>query len=221
MKPAVKTGEHRRHVMLLVLLILGSYFLGAVPFGLIVGKACRGIDIREYGSGNIGATNIMRTLGPGPAAAVFLLDVGKGCLPVVVARHLFAGSPWIIVACGMLAILGHTLSLFLNFRGGKGVATSLGVFIGLDWRVAVIGFASWVLMVAVTRYVSVAALTAAVVIPTLTFAFGLPTPYKAFAVLAGIFVMVKHRSNMSRLLQGKESRWGQKVSIPEATDGKE
>ncbi len=194
-----------------VLILVGSYILGCIPFGLIVGKLWRGVDIRNYGSGNIGATNVLRALGPGPAAIVFTLDVLKGLAPVLVAQMLFPSAAGIAVACGMISILGHSLSIFLRFRGGKGVATSLGVFIGLDWRVALIGFACWAVVVALTKYVSVGSILAAVAIPIAMFHFHPEMSYRIFALVAGVFVIVKHRSNMARLMHGKELRWGQKV----------
>lgn len=196
--------------------LIGSYILGSVPFGLVICKAWRGVDIRKYGSGNIGATNVLRALGPGPAAVVFCADVLKGLIPVVLARRLFPEIAWIAVVCGMLAILGHSLSIFLRFKGGKGVATSLGVVIGLDPRVAGIGFGIWLLVVILSKYVSVASILASVSVPALMFVFRLPLIYKLFALLAAAFVIFKHRANMVRLLQGKESRWGEKIKVTEA-----
>jgi len=196
--------------------LIGSYILGSVPFGLVICKAWRGVDIRKYGSGNIGATNVLRALGPGPAAVVFCADVLKGLIPVVLARRLFPEIAWIAVVCGMLAILGHSLSIFLRFKGGKGVATSLGVVIGLDPRVAGIGFGIWLLVVILSKYVSVASILASVSVPALMFVFRLPLIYKLFALLAAAFVIFKHRANMVRLLQGKEPRWGEKIKVTEA-----
>lgn len=203
-----------------IILLVASYILGGVPFGLIIGKAWKGVDIRNYGSGNIGATNVLRALGPGPAAVVFALDVLKGLVPVIVVKHLYPESALLAVASGMLAILGHTLSIFLRFRGGKGVATSLGVIIGLDPRVAGIGFGIWLIFVALTRYVSLASILAAISIPVFMFVFRLPIEYKAFSLLASSFVLVKHRSNITRLFQHKEPKLGEKVKISEARDGK-
>jgi len=195
--------------------LIGSYVLGSVPFGLLIVKSWRGIDIRDYGSGNIGATNVLRVAGRGPAAVVFAADVLKGLVPVVAASSIFA-APWIAVAGGMSAILGHSVSIFLRFRGGKGVATSLGVVVGLDPRIAGIGFGIWAAVLAVSRYVSVASILAATSIPVLMFVFDMPLAYRVFAIVAAVFVIAKHRSNMVRLLQGKELRLGEKVSVREA-----
>lgn len=193
--------------------LIGSYILGSLPFGLIIVKAWRGIDIRNYGSGNIGATNVLRTAGRGPAAAVFVADVLKGSIPVMITRSLFPAAAWLAVASGMLAILGHSLSVFLRFRGGKGVATGLGVVVGLDPRIAGIGFGIWIVAVALSRYVSVASLLAAASIAVLMYVFDAPLAYKAFAIIAAVFVIVKHRPNVVRLLRGKELRWGEKADV--------
>lgn len=195
--------------------LIGSYVLGSVPFGLLIVKAWRGIDIRKYGSGNIGATNVLRTAGRGPAVVVFAADVLKGLAPVIVAARLFPTAAWIVVAAGMSAILGHSLSVFLRFRGGKGVATSLGVIIGLDPRAAGIGFSIWLVVVGVSKYVSLASILAVVSVATLMWLFDAPQPYRMFAIIAAVFVIARHRSNIIRLLQGQEPRWGEKVNVQE------
>jgi len=194
-----------------ILLIL-SYFLGAIPFGLIIGKAWRGIDIRDHGSGNIGATNVFRTLGPGPGTVVFVADVLKGLMPVVAAKQIAPGIGWLPVAAGMSSILGHTLSVFLKFKGGKGVATSLGVAIGLTPIIAAIAFGLWVAIFAVTRYVSVASMLACIGVPVMMWATDCPLEYRLFGMLVGAYVIVKHRSNIVRLIQGKENRFGGKAA---------
>lgn len=206
-----------------VMLLTGSYILGSLPFGLLIVKAWRGVDIRDIGSGNIGATNAMRTAERGQAMAIFavvlIADALKGFIPVAAARTFFPESPWVIVGAGLLAILGHTLSVFLRFKGGKGVATALGVIIGLDPRIAAMGFLIWALTVAVTRYVSVGSMVAAVSIVIMMFLFELPPPFIAFGCLAAAFIIFKHRSNISRLLQGKEARWGENPKNKGANNG--
>lgn len=192
-----------------VLLIL-SYLLGAVPFGLIIGKAWRGVDIRRFGSGNIGATNVYRTLGPGPGILVFLADVAKGLIPVLAAKHLASETAWLGVAAGMSAILGHTLSIFLKLRGGKGVATSLGVGVGLVPVIALVAFGLWVLVFCVTRYVSVASVLACIAVPVLMWMTGSPLEYRVFGAVVAIYVTVKHRGNIVRLIHGTENRFGKK-----------
>ena len=193
-----------------ILLIL-SYFLGAIPFGLIIGKAWRGVDIRDHGSGNIGATNVFRTLGPGPGTVAFIADVFKGLIPVVAAGQIAPNTAWLPVAAGMSSILGHTLSVFLKFKGGKGVATSLGVGIGLVPPIAAIAFGLWVVIFAATRYVSVASMLASISVPVMMWATPCPIEYRIFGMLVGTYVVVKHRSNIVRLMQGKENRFGKKA----------
>ncbi len=196
-----------------ILLIL-SYFLGAIPFGLVIGKAWRGIDIRDHGSGNIGATNVYRTLGPGPGITVFLADVLKGLVPVLMAKQFAPESAWLAVGCGVMAIVGHTLSVFLKFKGGKGVATSLGVGIGLVPVLAAIAFGIWIVLFAATRYVSVASMLACASVPIMMWQTREPTPtaYKIFGVFIAVYVFIKHRSNIVRLMQGKENRFGRKAA---------
>lgn len=196
-------------------LLIASYLLGSIPFGLLIVKAWKGIDIRKYGSGNIGATNVLRAAGRGPAAVVFLADVSKGLAPVLVAQRLFPGTAWMAVAAGMLAMIGHTLSVFLKFRGGKGVATGLGIFIGLAPPAAGIAFAVWLIVLGIARYVSLASMIGAICVPIVMFTLGTPLSYKGFAILAALFVIIKHRTNISRLLQGKEPKIGEKVAASE------
>jgi len=197
------------------IIIVLSYFLGSMPFGFIVAKSWRGVDIRKCGSGNIGATNVLRTLGRGPAVVVFVADVLKGLIPVLAAKGFFPDKAWLAVLCGMAAILGHTFSVFLKLRGGKGVATSLGVIIGLEPVVAGIGFGVWLVVVALTRYVSAASIAASVSIPVLMWMTGAPIEYKVFGLVAGAFVIVKHRENIVRLLRGEEPRFGQGINASE------
>lgn len=205
--------------MLPVFLVLGGAFvLGAVPFGYLAGRM-RGIDLRAHGSGNIGAANTLRVLGTRTGVAVFLLDVLKGLVPVLVARRLEGSlggaNGWVIVGAGLAAILGHTFSPFLRFKGGKGVATSLGVLIGLSPLVAGLSLGLFLLVVAATRYISLGSILAAL---TQALLFWLPLfdgraaplPFRLFGLLTAIFVILKHRSNIERLRKGTEARFGEK-----------
>lgn len=197
------------------LALVGCYLLGAIPFGLIVGKVTRGIDIRDYGSGNIGASNVLRTLGPGPAFAVFFLDTVKGLGAVALCRGLGL-SDYGVVAGGLLSILGHSFSVFLGLKGGKGVATSLGMVIGLNPVIAGIGFAVWLAVVGATRYISLGSVAAALCVPAMMIlwkSMDVPPPYQITAFAAGLLIVVKHISNMKRLLSGTETRIGQKVRV--------
>jgi len=152
------------------LILLIAYFVGSLPIGLAVGKLVRGIDVRDFGSGNIGASNVWRTLGPVWGIVVFALDVCKGLGPTLLARHQPHAPGWLPVAAGVAAVLGHNFSPFLRFKGGKGVATTLGVAFGLSWAAALVGFAVWGICLAVTRYISVASVV------------GVPAQWAAVAV---------------------------------------
>ena len=198
-----------------ILLLVGCYILGGIPFGVIVGKITRGIDIRDYGSGNIGASNVLRTLGTGPALIVFFFDTVKGLAAVLICEKLGAGPYW-VVGGALFCILGHNFSVFLKFKGGKGVATGLGVMIGLNWLIALIGFGIWLVVVGITRYISVASVIAALSMPiqmVLWKSMNVPTAYQILAGLAAVLVIVKHVSNFKRLINGTESRIGQKLKI--------
>lgn len=194
-----------------LILVVAAYILGSLPFGVIVAKTVRGIDLRQFGSGNIGAANAIRTLGPWWGGLVLLADVAKGSLAVGILPGL-AGpfAPQLIPAAqvtgGLMAIIGHNYSVFLGGKGGKGIATSLGVLICLDWRAAVLGLALWGLMVVITHYSSVGSLVGALSIPVWMYATGKPLAYKLFALLAVFFAFYQHRGNLKRLIKGTEHR---------------
>ncbi len=195
--------------------VLVSYLFGALPIGLLVGRMVKGIDVRDYGSGNIGASNVWRTLGPFWGVAVFLFDFCKGFFPTLLAGRVHDVSPWLPVLVGLAAILGHNFSPFLRFKGGKGVATSLGVVYGLSPVAAAVGFAVWGLCLLVTRYISVSSMIAAVVTSLVLIGLNRDLPHVLFALLVAFFVVIKHRSNMARLKAGTEPQvsgitWGKK-----------
>ncbi|BDI30789.1 glycerol-3-phosphate acyltransferase 2 [Capsulimonas corticalis] len=193
------------------LVLLLSYLCGSIPIGLITGKMVKGIDIREYGSGNIGATNVWRTLGPVCGSIVFAADVAKGLIPVVAAHHLPHISPWFIVFTGLAAITGHNASPFLKFKGGKGVATSVGVALGFSPAAALIGFGFWALVLAVTRYISISSILAVPIACVLIWILnGYTLPYAVFGVLVSLYVLVKHKSNIARV----KARTEPKVTLP-------
>ncbi len=194
-------------------ILAACYLMGAIPFGLIVGKLLKGVDIRKFGSGNIGATNVYRTLGPGPALLVFALDTAKGFFAVTLCRHLTL-SDWFVVAGGLLAVAGHTFSVFLKFQGGRGVATALGVIVGLTPAIAAIALGLWMVIVAVTRYISVGSMLAAVSVPILMISWNsmrVPCPYKILACIAAAAIILRHIPNLRRLAAGTEPKFGQKV----------
>lgn len=188
-----------------LLALLLSYLLGSIPNGLWLCRALWHVDLRQHGSHNIGATNAWRTLGKGPGFLVFFLDMLKGLLAVWLGEML-VGTPLVMILCGVLAIVGHSLSLFLRFHGGKGVATGLGVILMLMPKVTVIVFLVWLLLVLATRYVSLGSIVAAALVPVLALVFGYQALYVAFGVLAAALIIVRHRSNITRLLNGTENR---------------
>ncbi len=182
-----------------------SYILGSIPNGLWLGKAIWHTDLREHGSHNIGATNAWRTLGKVAGTCIFLLDFAKGALSVYLGS-LLVGTPLFMIICGILAIVGHSCSLFLKFKGGKGVATGLGVMVMLMPLPALIVFLIWLAIVKVTGYVSLGSIVAAACVPALAWLMGYSLEFILFGVLAAVFIIVRHHSNIGRLLKGTESK---------------
>ncbi|MFQ3549864.1 MAG: glycerol-3-phosphate 1-O-acyltransferase PlsY [Armatimonadota bacterium] len=199
----------------IVLILLTCYMYGSIPYGLIIGKITKGIDIRDFGSGNIGATNVYRTLGFIPASLVMILDTSKGYLAVFVCMMLGFDPIYVIIGA-LLALLGHTFSIFLKFSGGKGVATALGIIIGLNWLVAVIALGIWIILTAVTRYVSLASIIATISVPLMMFFWKsqqIPKEYLVFTSVIAICIIIKHKSNIKRLLNGTENKFGKRIDI--------
>lgn len=189
--------------MELAVVILESYFLGSLPFGLWIGQWFYKIDIRERGSKNTGATNAYRVLGRWPALAVFLCDTAKGMVGVYLGS-LLVGTPFAEVMGGIAAISGHNWSIFLKFKGGRGVATGLGVIAMLAPQVTVIVFVVWALVVYFTKYVSLASIIAAGLVAPLMWVFDAGMETLLFGVAAATFVILRHRPNIERLLRGEE-----------------
>ena len=182
-----------------------SYILGSIPNGLILGKAIWGVDLRQHGSKNIGATNAWRTIGKAGGISIFALDFLKGAISAYLGLHL-GGSELAGVLCGILAIAGHSWSVFLAFKGGKGVATGLGVIAALMPEVTLIVFAVWFAIVYFTGYVSLGSIVGAALVPILTPFFGLPTEFLLLGLIAAVFIIYRHKSNIERLLNGTESK---------------
>lgn len=190
--------------------ILLVYVVGALPVGYLVGKVV-GVDIRRHGSGNIGATNILRTVGRGAAALTLLLDVAKGYVAVGIALTL-GPEPWWGSAGALLAVVGNCWSVFLRFRGGKGMATGLGAFLHLVPLAVLPALVVWAAVALTFRYVSLASLSAAVCLP-LGAVLLRYHPSAALAALGvGMIIVVRHRDNIARLLSGTERRLGERVS---------
>ena len=182
-----------------------AYLVGSIPSGLILGKLFWHTDLRKYGSHNIGATNAWRTLGKVPGIIVFLADSLKGQAGVLLGLSL-VGTPLAAVIGGLLAIVGHSFSLFLRLHGGKGVATSLGVLTMLMGNVTLIVFVLWFTIVYMTRYVSLGSVVAGVLTPILAALFAYPMEYIVFTVIAALLVIVRHRENIKRLMNGTENK---------------
>jgi len=182
-----------------------SYVLGSVPNGLILGRAVWGIDLRQHGSKNIGATNAWRTIGKAGGISIFVLDMLKGAVSAYLGIHL-GGSELAGIICGLLAIAGHSWSIFLGFKGGKGVATGLGVILMLMPWVTLIVFAVWFVIVRLTGYVSLASMVGAVLVPVLALLFSLHTEFLVLGLIAAVFIVYRHKANISRLLNGTESK---------------
>lgn len=182
-----------------------AYLVGSIPSGLILGKLFWHTDLRKYGSHNIGATNAWRTLGKVPGIIVFLADSLKGQAGVLLGLSL-VGTPLAAVIGGLLAIIGHSFSLFLRLHGGKGVATSLGVLTMLMGNVTLIVFVLWFTIVYMTRYVSLGSVVAGVLTPILAALFAYPMEYIVFTVIAALLVIVRHRENIKRLMNGTENK---------------
>jgi glycerol-3-phosphate acyltransferase PlsY len=195
--------------------VIGSYLIGSIPSGLVIGKL-KGIDVREYGSGNIGTTNVVRTLGTRYGAVVLIADVLKGVIAVALARYII-GSAISETAAGLAAVAGHDWSLFLKFRGGRGVATSLGGLLPMVMPAplsGIIGLAIFILVVLVSRYVSLASIVGSVsAVVVMAVFLGLdrvPWQYLVYIVAVVALIIYQHRDNISRLLSGTESKFGQK-----------
>lgn len=189
-----------------IALILAAYLLGSVPTGYILGSLA-GVDVRKAGSGNVGATNVARVLGKGRGALTLMVDVGKGWLAVFLALQLGVSLPWRTLV-GIAVFLGHLYPIFLRFRGGKGVATALGVFLTLapGATLALIGI--FALTVAVSRVVSLGSLSAALAAPIVFWLFDLPPMVVAMGGFIGLMITWRHRSNVQRLLAGTEPKFG-------------
>jgi glycerol-3-phosphate acyltransferase PlsY len=187
-----------------IILFVLAYLVGSIPFGVLVGKLFYDVDVREHGSGNVGTTNVFRVLGKKAGAVVMVCDILKGYLPAAIAAALF--TPWAAIFIAAAPVVGHMYSVFLKGKGGKGIATGSGVVLALVPLAFAIIFATWLVLIVVTRYVSVASLTAAALVPVLTFLFDEPLPYKIAGVLVAVLVWWAHRGNMRRLLAGEEHR---------------
>lgn len=206
--------------MFVGVIILG-YLIGAIPFGYIVGRVARGIDVRDYGSGSMGMTNVLRTVSTKAGALVFVTDLIKGAAAVGIAWAIFTLAPdmlaWGLVAGGAAAVMGHNWPVYIGFRGGRGVTTSFGALLVISWPVALISFAIFLIVVALSRYVSLGSVLGAlamllVMIPFVLFDLE-PFAYLVFGLVVVPVIIFRHRGNIQRLLSGTERKLGQKTEV--------
>ena len=204
-----------------------AYLFGSTPTGYLAGKLLRGIDIREHGSGSTGATNVLRTLGIWPALAVLVVDVLKGAAAIVFARWFYpwlytlptvtppttldlqAWAPWAVCLAGLAVLLGHGRSIWLNFTGGKSAATGLGVLLAMSWPVGLGAATVFSVVLAIFRMVSLGSMLAAMTAIALICGLEQPAPYRLLVIAGSLYVIVRHRANIQRLLAGTEPRLGQ------------
>jgi len=187
-----------------------AYLMGSIPTGYLIVKWLKGLDIRSVGSGNIGATNVKRVLGLKWFFGVLFLDALKGFLPVLAVKLLFPQYQFLPVIAALCAVLGHTFTIFLNFKGGKGVATGLGVFLALAPLSVICSLASFVIILFMFKYISLGSIVAAVLLPAFVFIFGengFLNLVLLFAVFTAVFVVYKHKENINRLREGTESKF--------------
>jgi glycerol-3-phosphate acyltransferase PlsY len=204
-----------------------AYLFGSVPTGYLAGKLLKGIDIREHGSKSVGATNVLRTMGKWPALMVLLVDVLKGVGAIVFARWFYAWLytlpsvapptaldlqtciPWAVCLAGLAALLGHSRSIWLNFTGGKSAATGLGILLAMSWSVGLGAATAFGVVLAVFRIVSLGSMLAALTAIILVCSLEQPLPYRLLVIAGGVYVIMRHRANIQRLLAGTEPRLGQ------------
>lgn len=211
-----------------ILVLVVAYLFGSIPTGYWAGLLLKGIDIREHGSKSTGATNVLRTLGKVPAIVVLLIDILKGVAAVTFARWFYTlpaivealpsgidlaiWQSWMITFAGLMAILGHSRSVWIRFTGGKSVATGLGVLLAMSWQVGLGTLTVFALVLAVFRIVSLGSISAAIAAIALMWAFRQPLAYQLLAAVGGLYVIWRHQANIQRLLSGTEPRLGQKHS---------
>ena len=200
-----------------ILIIFTSYLLGSLPTGFLIGKYLKNIDLRTIGSGSTGATNVLRNVGKWPALFVFIVDVGKGLIAVIIAKEfanqdlIDSNQGYMEVLAGISAISGHIWPIWLKGKGGKAVATGLGMFLALSWKVGLASFGIFLLVLAKSKFVSLSSISAATLLPIFMFFYvgNFTNPYFYISLIVALLVIWKHRTNINRLLNGKESKINQ------------
>jgi glycerol-3-phosphate acyltransferase PlsY len=185
------------------LVLAANYLLGSMPSAYIVGRL-KGIDITQHGSGNVGATNAFRVLGKWAGLVVLIIDCLKGVIGVLLARQV--GNPWFVIIAALVVVAGHNYSLFLKFKGGKGVATAAGIFLVLAPGTVLAALFVFITVVAVSKYVSLGSLVTAATLPIIMMLIGEPLPVRILGAVVAIFVIFRHTPNIKRLLAGKENK---------------
>ena len=207
--------------------VLLAYLLGSFPTGYLAGKLLKGIDIREVGSGSTGATNVLRTLGKVPGAFVLLIDALKGVLAINLGYALFniaysqnlipptvnpqIWQPYLVTLAGLAALLGHSKSIFLGFTGGKSVASGVGILLAINWQVGLSTLGVFAVVIAISRIVSLSSISGAVAVSIFMVIFHQPLAYILLGITGGLYVIIRHRTNIERLIAGTEPKIGQKV----------
>lgn len=196
-------------------IILG-YIIGSIPFGVIIGGLTRGIDVRDYGSGSMGMTNVLRTVGAKAGAFVFVADLAKGAVAVALA-WLILGSGYGLVAGGAAAVIGHSWPIYVGFRGGRGITTGFGALLVMSWPVGLISFAIFLAVVGLSRYVSLGSMLAALAVLVFMIPFVVldvePFAYLVYGIIVVPLIIFRHRGNIQRLLSGTEPKIGSSRTI--------
>ena len=199
-----------RILLFAILALLLAYLLGSISFSYLMGKLSKGIDVRQHGSGNAGATNTLRVLGLGPALTVLALDIGKGVLAVWIGKWM-ADDLWVAVLCGILAIAGHNWPIYFSFRGGKGIATTIGVTVTLCPIPFLIAGGLAIVIVAVTKYVSLGSLVFTGLLPVIVLLMNGSSEIVWASLVLAVLAWYRHRSNIAKLLRGEENKLGKKA----------
>lgn len=194
-----------------IIVIVLSYLLGSIPFGLLVARWYSKIDIRTLGSGNIGMTNVLRTAGIVPAVLTLIGDVGKSIVAVVLAKY-FTGDPFLPLLAGSFATIGHNWPVFLNFKGGKGVASAAGMLLAYKPMLLMILGIIWLIVLNFSRYISLSSIVAAFCLPIVMLFFSVGWPELTLGIIVATITIYRHKGNIERLRQGKEFRFGEKAN---------
>ena len=186
--------------------IVSAYLIGSVPFGYLIARLFKRIDIREFGSHNIGATNVLRVVGPFPGLLTLAFDIGKGAVVVLLAKISFPSFAMLPIIVGICAVCGHNFSIFLKGRGGKGVATGFGVLVALAPIVSFLTFLVWLFILLISRYISLASLVGALAFPIFLWLKRAEFPLMTLGIFISILVVIRHRENIKRLIKGTEPK---------------